>query len=50
MCNEITEIENYKLLAEMICKYCTEKQLTMKDVMSAVSVVSNKFLNDAVIK
>ena len=39
----------YKLLAEVICKYCTEKQLTQKDVMSAVSIALNKFCNDATI-
>ncbi len=42
-------IDKYMLLAEVICKYCTEKQLTQKDVMLAVSIVLDKYYNDAVI-
>ncbi len=38
-----------RLLAETICKYCVEKELTMNDVEAAFSIVIDKFLNDAVI-
>lgn len=39
----------YELLAEVICKYCTENKLTQKDIMSAITMVLDKFYNDATI-
>lgn len=51
MKEQITKVysNEYRLLAEVICKYCTEKQLTQQDVMLAVSIVLKKFFNDATI-
>ncbi len=46
---QTTEEYRHRLLAEVICKYCTEEQLTQKDFMSAVPIVLNKFFNDATI-
>lgn len=44
------DMEKDKILAEIICKEMTERKLTLKDLVSATSIVVNKFVNDAVIR
>lgn len=48
-CETFSKEERVKMLAEVMCKCCTEQKLTINDIQSALDIVYEKYYADATI-
>lgn len=48
-CETLSKEVRIKMLAEVMCKFCTEQKLTMNDIQSAFDIVYEKYYADATI-